>query len=359
MSIFRHIPTLVAGLCTLSAQAEIVWLQDEHDFGAFQENTGIVTCVFSGINTGSEPLSLLNVRANCGCTTPVYSTAPALPGDTLRIKVGYNPSGRPGKFAKQIYATISDGQKHSFRIKGTVIGASNTIASRYPVHAGPARLSNSVIPFGKISKGRPAAQAVKIYNASQNPITPAIERIPKYMNAIIKPDTIPPGEQGIISFTLYSDMTSDWGLVSDSIVIRGDKFSESPVTLTPVMILEEDFSSLTPEQIENAPKPTLSTDMVDIGRIRTDESVLKRTFTIANSGHMPMLIRSISTPDPAITVKVSSSTIKPGKKATVTLTINPAVAARHDMLNARITIITNSPTRPTEIVRVVGEIDRP
>lgn len=348
----------LASACILFAlplAAQVVWLQPDHDFGSFHEDMGIVTCTFMGVNTGSQPASLIDVRANCGCTTPIYSRDPVAPGDTLKIKVGYNPSGRPGKFSKAIYATTDDGSKNTFHIKGTVIGASNTLSSRFPIDASPARLSNSVIPFGKLLKGHSGAQTVKIYNASSSPITPSITSSPKHLHAIIEPAVIPAGDQGVISITAYPDQTPAWGLATDTLMLQPDS-NAAPVPLTAVMIIEEDFSSLTPQQLADAPVMHLSTDLIDLSQMSGLPTVIKRTVTISNTGKSPLIIRSISTPDRAITLSPNPiKPVKPGKKATLTITVNKDALGGRSLLNSRITIISNSPTRPTDIIRVVGE----
>lgn len=349
--------TLASLILALPLAAQVVWLNPEHDFGSFNEDMGIVTCTFYGVNTGTEPAAIIDVRANCGCTTPTYSHDPVAPGDTLKIKVGYNPAGRPGKFAKSVYATTDNGVKSTFRIKGTVIGASNTLASRFPIEAFPARLSNSVVPFGKILKGQSGAQTVKIYNASPAPITPQVASNSTHIHTVIKPETIPAGEQGVISLTAYSDQTSNWGLTTDTLWLQPDPLSSHLVPLTTVMIVEEDFSSLSPEQLANAPVPRLSTDILDFGRITHEKPVIKLSFSITNAGKSPLTVRSISTPDPAIAIApLKIKPIKPGKKATFTVSVNTNKLAQRAMLNSRITIISNSPQHPTEIVRVVGEL---
>lgn len=340
-----------------AASAQIVWLQKEHDFGAFKEDMGIVNCTLQAVNSGTEPIAITNVRTTCGCTRPTYSTEPVAPGDTISIKVGFNPSGRPGKFTKYVHVTSDDNHKYTLAIKGTVIGASNTLSSRFPIEAGPARLSNTVIPFGTILKGHTSAQHVKIYNSSSHTISPKVVKHPSYIHAMIEPASIPAGEQGVISLVAYSDKNPAWGLSTDSLTIVPDTITATDeVALSTVMILNEDFSNLTERQLADAPGMSLDSDVIDLGRITDSNKKIKRTFTIANTGRSPLLIRDISTPDRAIQLAISSRSIKHGKKATVTVTIDPKAVHNHKIINARITIISNTPARPTEIVRVVGEI---
>lgn len=338
-----------------SAAPSLTWLQPVHDFGAFREEMGPVTCTFQAINTGDEPVVVLDARANCGCTRPVYAKKPVAPGDTLKVSVSYDPKGRPGRFHKQVRVTTNPPAGASvLNIRGTVIGASNTLRSRYPIEAGNARISNDVTPFGETRKGHVVAAAVNIYNPTDSAITPAVANVPGYINGIFRPTVIPSGEQGILSLTAYTDRCPQWGVVTDSLTLIPDaRHPEQSATIATVVIVNEDFSKLTPEQLEDAPVAQYSTDVLDFDRI--DGTAPRHlTFTIGNSGRSPLLIRRLYTPDHAITIKSSSTKIKPGRKATVTVTVDPAKLSADQPLNARITAITNSPDNPNSIIRVVG-----
>lgn len=83
---------------TIVAQPKLQWLETVHDFGAFKEDLGIVDCQFRAINTGTEPVTVLNARANCGCTRPTYQRTPIMPGDTLVIGVAFDAIGARGGF---------------------------------------------------------------------------------------------------------------------------------------------------------------------------------------------------------------------------------------------------------------------
>jgi len=77
---------------------------ETHDFGTVTEGPKY-EYEFKFTNTGKEPLIINNVRASCGCTTPVWPREPIPPGQESTIKAVYNSKGRPGKFNKAI--TIS------------------------------------------------------------------------------------------------------------------------------------------------------------------------------------------------------------------------------------------------------------
>lgn len=92
--------------------------ESEFDFGKIAQGKP-VTHVFEVVNTGNEILSLENVQASCGCTTPEWSKDPIAPGASQKITVGYN-AATEGPFEKSITVFYNKGQMKTILIKGNV-----------------------------------------------------------------------------------------------------------------------------------------------------------------------------------------------------------------------------------------------
>ncbi len=91
-------------------QPQVVEIAEKtHDFGVIKEEDGRVSHVFTLKNITNGPITLKNVRASCGCTTPAWSREPIAPQGEAQITVTYNASGRPGAFHKSVTVTLSDG----------------------------------------------------------------------------------------------------------------------------------------------------------------------------------------------------------------------------------------------------------
>jgi hypothetical protein len=83
--------------------AEIKFDKVTHNFGKFSEKNPVVTCTFSFMNVGEQPLIVNQAVASCGCTVPEYTKTPIQPGEKGEIKVTYNGTGKfPGHFKKSI-----------------------------------------------------------------------------------------------------------------------------------------------------------------------------------------------------------------------------------------------------------------
>lgn len=357
----RKILLTIAMLASLAATAgpRLVWLNPAFDFGAFREEVGPVTCTFMAVNVGDEPAVVVDARANCGCTRPTYTREPVQPGDTLKVSVAYDPNGRPGRFRKQVKITTNaESPNDVLRISGTVIGSANTLQSRYPEAAGPYRLSNTVSPFGETTKGHVLAAAINIYNPTSDTIVPAITDKPGYINVLFSPKTIPPGEQGTASLTAYTDRAEGWGLIEGEMTLLPNSARpQDAAKISTIMIVNEDFSKLTDAQRAEAPTATLSAETIDFGSIDASKGRASQTLKITNNGHSPLIIRQVTSPDKSLTLKLSTTKVKPGHSATLTVTVDPsAVGANEKIVNSRVTIVANDPNAASQIVRVVGEI---
>lgn len=96
--------------------------EQNYNFGTIKEANGPITHVFEFINTGNANLVILDATAECGCTRPDFPKNPIAPGKKGKIKVTYNPAGRPGSFDKTVTVrTNGQPKKIRLKIRGSVI----------------------------------------------------------------------------------------------------------------------------------------------------------------------------------------------------------------------------------------------
>lgn len=334
----------------LNAQS-VRFLETEHDFGAFAEDDGKVSTDFKFVNESGSPLIIKHVRTSCGCTSPEYSKTKIMPGDTASVTAVYNPTGRPGRFSKSLVVKFSDDFEQHLTIKGVVIGAQNTLQSRFPIADGPIRLKSNIVTFGTVKMGKLRSQYTEVYNASADPQVPTWSDIPKYLRIKAAHDTIAPGEQGVYSMVLTAGRTTPYGLLTDSVTFN--VAGQPPMKIEIAAIIEEDFSNLTDKQLADAPKLSADVDMLDFGDFTPDSAPIVRQVRITNVGKNDMTLRRVYTAEPGFTVSCPTDKLKKGKSTTVTVTFNPA-GFTAPLLNSRLQIISNDPSNPMTIIRLVG-----
>lgn len=116
------LPTNVAAKKPKTAgEPKVVFADKVHDFGSIPEKGGPVSFDFEFVNEGDGNYLILDATAECGCTRPTYPKDPVAPGKKNRVKVTYNPAGRPGPFEKTVtLKTNGQPRKVRLKIRGTV-----------------------------------------------------------------------------------------------------------------------------------------------------------------------------------------------------------------------------------------------
>lgn len=349
---------ILCSMVTMAQQAVITFNKTTHDFGKINEADGRVTTIFECKNEGMSPLVLTNVKASCGCTTPNWTKEPIAPGKTGNITVTYNPSGRPGRFQKSITVT-SNGSTEPVRlyIKGEVIPKPAQPVDKYPIKVGELSLQRNNINLGSITKGLPKTVEIEYANTTSAAITVDIkfETSKTYWKPFISMTKLEPGQTGKLQMTLQTDECPLYGPVDTKIqfIVNGKTYTATNQTITYKADIKEDFSKMTPEDIQQAPiieyTATLDAGVVKVGKKTTSK------LTLHNAGLNPLHIRRVYSNDGNINI-VPPTSIKGGKSEVLPVTINAANATA-GQYTREITIITNDPKKPIAKVKVVWTVE--
>ena len=350
---------------TAAAQPEATWLERQHDMGVFMEQDGKVTCQMRVVNTGNSPLIIVKAQAGCGCTAVTYPETPIEPGDTAAVGITYNPSGRPGQFSKQVLIFTNTTPKRTvLEITGNVIPTAATLDNQYPLQAGSLRISQSSIPFGELVKGKNKTLYLSTYNASTDTLLVSVHGGHAHIKPAVVPDTLPPARVAALTVHYLTGKAPLWGFNVDTLTLscrplRQPSSATAGTAQVNVMAqVIESFDNLTEKQRQDAPVVSVDCgDRLDFETIMA-ATPATRTFTITNKGKDPLIIRRLWVPEgEGITVKADKLELKRGKKATVTVTVDPA-RQQGNMLNVPLTVMTNDPEAPRATVRIVGIINK-
>jgi len=112
--------TTTTGTATdTSSKAKIKFELISHNFGTVIEGQ-VARYDFKFTNIGTDPLSLSNVQASCGCTSPKWPRESIAPGASAVVTAEYNSAGREGNFTKNIFV-YSNGGDATLTITGIVV----------------------------------------------------------------------------------------------------------------------------------------------------------------------------------------------------------------------------------------------
>ena len=145
--------------------------KEVHDFGIVQEGE-LATYEFQFTNVGDEPIIMTGVHASCGCTTPIWTKDPVLPGKTGVIKVQYNSKGRIGVFNKSI--TINSNAEPNTKvlyIKGIVDPVEEQTLTAEQLKVTPLLgVDKSEYNFGQIELNSEHSAKFKVTNTGVQPL---------------------------------------------------------------------------------------------------------------------------------------------------------------------------------------------
>ncbi|MDD3686977.1 MAG: DUF1573 domain-containing protein [Bacteroidales bacterium] len=343
-------------------QPTISWDKTTHSFGLFKEELGPQAATFTFTNTGSSPLYITNVKASCGCTATDYTKEPVQPGGKGYVKATYDPKNRPGKFNKSITVTSNtENPTTLLRIEGEVTPREKGIEDFYPKAFGELRLKTSHLAFTKVYNNQTVTDTIGIVNMSENPMEITFENVPEHITISVSPKKLAgkkpnesKGQIGVITVTYDGSKKNDWGFVMDrvDIIINGEKQSQNRLSISAT--IEEDFSHLTPDELANAPKINFEKTEFEFGTIKSGEKT-SYNFVFTNSGKSDLVIRKIKASCGCTATNPEKMIIKPGESSHITTTFNSA--GKKGKQNKTITIITNDPSQPSVVLKVIGDVE--
>jgi len=101
------VPVLLFFLCLVApAFAQLKWDQPQQVF-APKPGEKTVTARYRFTNIGASPVSILDVRPSCGCTTATLAKKEYAPGESGEIEAKLNFAGHVGHQEKWIYVTTN------------------------------------------------------------------------------------------------------------------------------------------------------------------------------------------------------------------------------------------------------------
>jgi hypothetical protein len=331
----------------------------EHDFGTFKEEAGRQTFDFIVTNTGTEPLVIQNVVASCGCTTPDWTKQPIPIGAKGKVTAIYDPKDRPGQFNKtlSVYSNTKP-EVVVLVIKGEVIAHEKTVEELFTFPVGAVRFESNHLAFTNVKKTEKKMRVMQLINTSDKPVKVEFDAIPAHLTLKSNPESLKPGQKGMIEGTFDATKNGGWGNVSDMVKIKLNGVVQENVYYYVSANLVEDFSSLSKEELENAPVFKVESTTVDLGKIKgsTQNEV---EFKFKNEGKNDLLIRFIRSTCGCTAVQQGNQGvgIKQGESSTIKAVFNSG--SYTGKVTKAIYVYTNDPKNSEVVLMLTADVEQP
>jgi len=337
----------------VNAQNFIEFLESKHDFGVVEEEGGSIEYGFQFVNKSSTPITIDDVNASCGCTTPGWTEEAVMPGDTGVVLASYDPFNRPGKFEKTLTVFYKDplgnDKNDVLTIEGMVNPKPKSIEDELPVKIGSLRFRYKSLNIGKITTEKTVVQEFQVYNDGDSAIVWLKNemKIPDHLKVSFTADTILPNSMGLIQISYDPKKRDDLGFVNDNLQLVTNETDEAIKDLNVIATIMEYFPPMTEKELEKAPKLVFDKTQGDLGEVTLGNSVIT-SFTLTNTGKKDLLIRKIKPNCGCTITKLEKTKIKSGD--TISLEVTFDSSGLKGRQYKTITVFSNDPTAPAQML---------
>ena len=335
-----------------------------YNFGMIGENDGYAEHVFKFKNTGSAPLTVLNVQTTCGCTRPEWTQGPVEPGKEGYIIITFNPKGRIGPLNKTITVQTNENngyKRHKLTILGEVVEKPRDPDVALKDTLGGMGIENKNLIYKTFNATMVNSLYTSIKNYNNETVYFSWENIPGYMT-IQAPDSLKAGWPGEIVFTIDGNKTTGKrGRITDKctwVIKNRDGRILSNETVTVTVNYLDDFSKLSPLQAVSAPALDIKSTILDFGTIKKGalgrNKTVNKPILLTNTGKSDLIIHSMTVDDERIHLPdLKGKTIKVGE----TITVNAAIKSKEfhaENLDTEIYVVCNDPKGPVRLIKATA-----
>ena len=182
--------------------------------------------------------------------------------------------------------------------------------------------------------------------------------VPAHLTLKANPETLKPGQKGIVEGTYDATKNPGWGNVSDMIKIRLNGALQENLYYYVSANLVEDFSSLSKDDLANAPVFKLASTTVDLGKIKgsTQNEV---EFKFTNEGKSDLVIRYIRATCGCTAIQQGNqgAGIKPGESSSIKAIFSSG--GIKGKVTKAIYVYTNDPKNSEVVLMLTADVEQP
>lgn len=338
----------------LSAQTQLIEFNKTiHDFGDIMINSGKYEYTFTFKNLYNQPVVIQTVISSCGCTSPIWTKGPVLPGKSGKIAVTFKNDQGAYPFDKALTVYITGVRKPIIlRIKGVVHDKQKSLKELFPDSIGDLSFRNSFIYLGNIAQGEIKTDEIEVANTTDHPIDISFQNLSNGLSLKIDPSTIEPGKRAVIQIMIDTSKEVQWGSTEyiSGISINGKDLLDRYIRILVNII--DNFAELTKEEFEKAPYPIPILSTIDFGKGKAGEEI-KTSFSIRNIGKNELIIHKVESENSRITIK---HPLKIASGAIGLIDVKIDTSTDIGEKEYTLSLITNSPVKPVVNLYVKGQI---
>jgi len=219
---------------------------------------------------------------------------------------------------------------------------------------GDLKIEKNRIDFGKAKITDILVDTLKIKNTNKEPVEIILGELPPYLKVDINSMTVLSKQEDNLIITYDISKKNEYGQLEERIILKTKRSAnEKRASITLKANVEEDFSLLTPMELENAPQIHFPVVNLNIGTININDTI-NTEVVFENNGKRDLIIRSIKIKRRGLTVTNYDEIVKSGKSGKIELTLNPHYFAAS--INIEITVISNDPRNSVSKLKILANM---
>lgn len=233
--------------------------------------------------------------------------------------------------------------------------AQKSINEEYPTAMGHIQISTPQIAFNTIKNTDVMIDTLKIINVGEKEISMSFPDLPTHITCKLIPERLSPKQKGIIVVTWDALKSNYFGSVYERINISTNDSVQllKPLDITANIV--EDFSNLTPEQLQNAAKIKFENTTYSFGTIKEGEKI-ETDFKFTNTGNNDLFIRKVKASCGCTATHIDKIQVKKDEGSFIHATVD--TRGRPGQLNKTITVVCNDPEQPTITLFIIGKVEK-
>lgn len=203
------------------------------EIGTVRYDGGPVTVSFECENIAPKPVTILEVRPQCGCTKPEYSRKSIGPGKKTTVKVTFDPSDTFGEQKRYLTVIATNGDYRKFNtleVHGFVERDQTEAQIRFPYLLGEGlRTELETVGLRKRKAGEVVRRSIVLYNDGGTPLFISWKRN-RRVGVVPGSTTLAPGERTTLEIQ-YRTRGMKAGEFTDSFILLANGTELNPIIL--------------------------------------------------------------------------------------------------------------------------------
>jgi hypothetical protein len=184
------------------------------------------------------------------------------------------------------------------------------------------------------------------------------DALPVHLKLKANPETLKPGQKGLVEGSYDASLNPGWGNVNDMIKIKLNGVGQENVYYYVSANLVEDFSSLSQQDLLTAPVFKVASSTVELGKIKgsTQNEV---EFKFTNEGKSDLVIRHIRSTCGCTAIQQGNQGVglKPGESSSIKAVFNSG--SYKGKVTKAIYVYTNDPKNSEVVLMLNADVEQP